>query len=352
MYCVIMAGGSGTRFWPYSRKSRPKQMLNILSEKSMLQMTIDRLRKLHNVEDILIVTRADLADSIRKHVSGVPAENIIVEPEGKNTAPCIGLAALHIAKRKKNSIMGVFPADHLIVGYKEFEKAINTSSFLAKKNNSLVTIGIQPTFPSIAYGYIQYKSDGEMEHMNAYSVKAFAEKPHLDLAKRFLKSKDFLWNGGIFIWSIATFMENIKSHMPKLNDQINKISKRIDKGVSFDDIWTNITPESIDYGLMEKAKNIIVVKAKFDWSDLGSWNIIHDISPKNKDRNTIRGDALIIKGRNNFVQSNGQFIALLGLDNVVVITTDDATLVVAKDQVEEVKNVVKYLKDDKKENLL
>ena len=172
---------------------------------------------------------------------------------------------------------------------------------------------------------------------SAYSVKAFAEKPHLDLAKRFLRSKDFLWNGGIFIWSITTFMENIKSHMPELNDQISKISKRIDKGVSFDDIWTNITPESIDYGLMEKAKNIIVVKAKFDWSDLGSWNIIHDISPKNKDGNTIRGDALIIEGRNNFVQSNGQFIALLGLDNVVVITTDDATLVVAKDQVEEVK---------------
>jgi mannose-1-phosphate guanylyltransferase len=147
-------------------------------------------------------------------------------------------------------------------------------------------------------------------------------------------------------------MENIKSHMPELNNQINKISKRIDKGVSFDDIWTNITPESIDYGLMEKAKNIIVVKAKFDWSDLGSWNIIHDISPKNKDGNTIRGDALIIEGRNNFVQSNGKFIALLGLDNVVVITTDDATLVVAKDRVEEVKNVVKYLKDDKKENLL
>jgi len=251
-----------------------------------------------------------------------------------------------------NYIMGVFPADHLIVGYKEFEKAINTASFLAKKDNSLVTIGIQPTFPSIAYGYIQYKSDSEMEHMNAYSVKAFAEKPHLDLAKRFLKSKDFLWNGGIFIWSIATFMENIKSHMPELNDQINKIGKRINKGVGFDDIWTKITPESIDYGLMEKAEDIIVVKAKFEWSDLGSWNIIHDISPKNKDGNTIRGDALILEGKNNFVQSNGQFIALLGLDNVVVITTDDATLVVAKDRVEEVKNVVKYLQDDKKENLL
>jgi mannose-1-phosphate guanylyltransferase len=147
-------------------------------------------------------------------------------------------------------------------------------------------------------------------------------------------------------------MENIKSHMPELNDQINKIGKRINKGVGFDDIWTKITPESIDYGLMEKAEDIIVVKAKFEWSDLGSWNIIHDISPKNKDGNTIRGDALIIEGRNNFVQSNGQFIALLGLDNVVVITTDDATLVVAKDRVEEVKNVVKYLQDDKKDNLL
>tara|TARA_B100001750_G_scaffold78352_1_gene62178 strand:- start:71 stop:646 length:576 start_codon:yes stop_codon:yes gene_type:complete len=191
-----------------------------------------------------------------------------------------------------------------------------------------------------------------MEHMNAYSVKAFAEKPHLDLAKRFMKSKDFLWNGGIFIWSIATFMKNIKTHMPELNDQINKISKRINKGVSYDDIWNKIKPESIDYGLMEKAKDIIVVKAKFEWSDLGSWNIIHDISPKNKDGNTIRGDGLIIEGINNFVQSDRQFIALLGLDNVVVISTDDATLVVAKDRVEEVKNIVKYLKDDKKENLL
>ena len=347
-----MAGGSGTRFWPYSRKSRPKQLLSILSEQSMLQMTVDRLRKIHNVEDILIVTRADLADSIRKHVNGVPDGNIIVEPEGKNTAPCISLAALHIAKRKKNSIMGVFPADHLIVGHKEFEKAINTASFLAKKNNSLVTIGIQPMFPSIAYGYIQYGSDSEMDHMNAYRVKAFAEKPHLELAKRFLKSKDFLWNGGIFVWSIDTYMENIKVHMPELNDQIKKISKRIDKGVSFNDIWNKITPESIDYGLMEKAEDIYVVKAKFEWSDLGSWNIIHDISPKNKDGNTIRGDALIIKGRNNFIQSNGQFIALLGLDDVVVIATDDATLVVAKDQVEQVKNVVKYLQDGKKENLL
>jgi len=347
-----MAGGSGTRFWPYSRKSRPKQMLNILSEKSMLQMTIDRLQKLHNVEDILIVTRADLADSIRKHVSGVPTENIIIEPEGKNTAPCISLAALHIAKRKKNSIMGVFPADHLIVGYKEFQKAINTASFLANKDNSLVTIGIQPTFPSTAYGYIQYKTKSEMDHMNAYSVKAFAEKPHLGLAKRFLKSEDFLWNGGIFIWSIDAFMKNINSHMPELNDQIIKISKRINKGVGFDDIWKTIKPESIDYGLMEKAKDIIVVKAKFEWSDLGSWNIIHDNSPKNKDGNTIRGDGLIIDGINNFVQSDRQFIALLGLDNVVVISTDDATLVVTKDRVEEVKKVVKYLQDDKKENLL
>ena len=140
--------------------------------------------------------------------------------------------------------------------------------------------------------------------------------------------------------------------MPELNDQINKISKRINKGVSFDDIWNEIKPESIDYGLMEKAKDIIVVKAKFEWSDLGSWNIIHDISPKNKDGNTIRGDGLIIEGVNNFVQSDRQFITLLGLDNVVVISTDDATLVVAKDRVEEVKNVVKYIQDDKKENLL
>ncbi|MDP6877197.1 MAG: sugar phosphate nucleotidyltransferase [Candidatus Marinimicrobia bacterium] len=351
MYCVIMAGGSGTRFWPLSRNKKPKQLLNIIGEKSMLQITIDRLRKLKNIDGIYIITREDLAPQIKKHVNGVPSDNIIIEPEGKNTAPCIALAALRIEEINKNATMAVFPADHLIIGHKEFEKAINTSIDIAKNNQGLVTIGMEPTFPSVAYGYIQYELESLKNHTNAFRVKAFAEKPHLGLAKRFIKSKDFLWNGGIFIWNVNIFMKSLKKYMPELHDSISMIKQCVYNGDDFDDIWHNIKPESIDYGLMEKSDNIYVVKSKFEWSDLGSWNVIHEISPKSKHGNSIIGDGVILEGNNNYVQANGQFIALLGVDNLVVVGTDDAILVVNKDRVEEVKNIIEYLKNDKEDLL-
>jgi len=346
-----MAGGSGTRFWPLSRNNNPKQLLNIIGEKSMLQITIDRLLKLNNIEGIFIITRSDLASQIKQHVNGVPSDNIIIEPEGKNTAPCIALAALRIEEINKNATMAVFPADHLVIGHKEFEKAINTSIDIAKNNQGLVTLGMEPTFPSVAYGYIQHELESLKDHSNAFRVKAFAEKPHLGLAKRFIKSKDFLWNGGVFIWNINVFMRSLNKHMPELYDSIAMIKQRIHIGDNFDEIWHNINPESIDYGLMEKAENIYVVKAKFEWSDLGSWNIIHEISPKNKQGNSIIGDGMILEGNNNFLQSNGQFIALLGVDNLVVVGTDDAILVVNKERVEEVKTIVEYLKDNKEDLL-
>ncbi|MED5266495.1 MAG: sugar phosphate nucleotidyltransferase [Candidatus Neomarinimicrobiota bacterium] len=351
MYCVIMAGGSGTRFWPLSRNNNPKQLLSIIGEKSMLQITIDRLLKLKKVKGIFIITRSDLAKQIKEHVKGVPSDNIIVEPEPKNTAPCIALAALKIAEINENATMAVFPADHLVIGHREFENSINTSISIAQNSEGLVTLGMEPSFPSVAYGYIQHELQSIKGHSNAFKVKAFAEKPHLDLAKRFIKSKDFLWNGGIFIWNVNVFMNSLKNHMPELHESISSIKNCIYSGENYDEIWKNITPESIDYGLMEKSDNIYVVKSKFEWSDLGSWNIIHEISPKNNQGNSIIGDGMIIEGKNNFLQSNGQFIALLGVDNIVVVGTEDAILVVNKEKVEEVKKVVEYLKDNKKELL-
>ena len=346
-----MAGGSGARFWPLSRNNNPKQLLNIIGEKSMLQITINRLLKLKNIEGIYIITRSDLAPKIKQHVNGVPDDNIIIEPEGKNTAPCIALAALRIEKINKNAIMAVFPADHLVIGHKEFQKAINTSIDIAKNNKGLVTLGMEPTFPSVAYGYIQHEIESLKDHSNAFKVKAFAEKPHLGLAKRFMKSKDFLWNGGIFVWNINIFMSSLNKHMPELYESISMIKERLHTGDNFDELWHNIEPESIDYGLMEKSENIYVVKAKFEWSDLGSWNMIHEMSPKNKQGNSIIGDGMILEGKNNFLQSNGQFIALLGVDNLVVVGTDDAILVVDKEKVEEVKHIVEYLKDNKQDLL-
>ncbi len=353
MYGVIMAGGSGTRFWPYSRQERPKQLLKIIGDRTMLQMTVDRLLKMKFVKEVYIVTRKDLAETIRNEIVGVPAENIIVEPEGKNTAPCIGLSALYIKAKKANAVMGVFPADHLIVGHKDFENTIKTANHLAKKNKTLVTVGIEPKYPATGYGYIQYISESDEDHLNAYRVKAFAEKPHLPLAKRFIESGDFLWNGGIFIWRIKTLLNALELHMPELYQQLIQIEQKISDGESYNDIWSEIKPESIDYGLMEKVKsNLYVVKAQFEWSDLGSWNSIYNQMHRNGSDNVMHGDGIVLDGKHNFIHSEDRFTAVIGLDNVVVVNTDDATLVVPRHRVEEVKQVVDWLKANKKQELL
>lgn len=352
MYCVIMAGGSGTRFWPYSRHRRPKQLLKIVGETSMLQMTVDRLKKINTVQDIFIVTRQDLADTIRDEITGIKPENIIVEPSGKNTAPCIGLSALKIAKLQKDAVMGIFPADHLIVGHKRFAKAITTAKHIAHKKKALVTIGLKPTFPSTGYGYIQYDANSDVDHLDAYNVKVFAEKPHLSLAEKFIKSGDFLWNSGMFIWRVDTLFENVQKHMPDLFQQLKKIDKLIDQRKDFKDVWEEIKPESIDYGIMEKAKDVYLIKAKFEWSDLGSWNTVYDNMHKNDKGNAIKGDGIVLNGKNNFIQSDNRLTAVVGLDNIVVVNTKDATLVIPKDHVEDVKKLVEYLKKKDRKDLL
>lgn len=352
MYAVILAGGSGTRFWPLSRSNRPKQLLSIVGDTSMLQMTVDRLKKIKKIKDIYIITRADLKKTIQKEVTGIKPKNIFTEPEGKNTAPAIALMALHIEKKDPDAVMGIFPADHLIVGHQKFQKAVNHSIHLARKNHSLVTIGIQPTFPSTAYGYIQFSEKSEEDHIDGYHVVTFAEKPHQDLANRFVDSGDFLWNAGIFIWKVSTFFNGLQIHMPDLNEHMGLIRDRIKKKESFDDIWSLISPESIDYGLLEKAKDIFVIKAEFDWNDLGSWNAVYEYFSKSKTENVVRGLGAVQEGNNNLILSKNKFTAVIGVDNLVVINTDDATLVVPKDQVEKVKDLVAWLKKHNHEDLV
>ena len=248
--------------------------------------------------------------------------------------------------------MGVFPADHLIVGHQKFIKTLNTADHLARKNPFLVTIGIKPTYPATGYGYIQYDENSEMEYMNAFNVKTFAEKPHKKLAERFISSGDFLWNAGIFFWKVKTFMKSLELHMPELNASLNKIAIKLDAGKDFEDIWSYIDPESIDYGLLEKAKNIYVIPGEFKWNDIGSWNALREVLNKNKDGNIIRGSGKILKGNNNLIHSNDKFTAILGLDDIVVVNTDDATLIVHKDNVEDVKFLVKDLKENGQKNLI
>ena len=344
MKCVILAGGSGTRFWPYSRYNNPKQLLNIIGDKSMLQMTIERLEKIKKITDIYIVTREDLYDRIIKEVVGIDKNKVIVEPSGKNTAPAIGMMGAYFAMENTDDIMGVFPADHLIVGHRKFEKAINTAYHLAKKGKNLVTIGIKPNHPSTAYGYIQYDEKSEQDHIDAYHVKTFAEKPHKKLAERFVASGDFMWNAGMFFWRVGTFMDSLEKHIPDLVESLTKIATKIHSGKSFDDLWEFIDPISIDYGLLEKATNIYVISGEFKWNDIGSWNALYRILSSDKNGNVIMGNGKAMDADNNLIHSNNRFTAIMGLDNVVVVNTDDATLVMHKDKVEEVKDLVEYLK--------
>ncbi|HJM47770.1 MAG TPA: mannose-1-phosphate guanylyltransferase [Candidatus Marinimicrobia bacterium] len=348
-----MAGGSGTRFWPLSRKESPKQLLNIVGGDSMLQMTVDRLRKVKFVDDIFIVTRSDLANKITETIEGIPKENIIIEPSGKNTAPCIGLSALRLEMLKKDSVMGVFPADHLIVGHQKFQKALKTANHLVQKKHSIAAIGIKPTYPSTAYGYIQYNKDEVAGQADTYHLKTFAEKPHLNLAKRFMQSGDFLWNSGIFIWRANVLLDLMKVHIPDLYKQLIKMKPILKKNQDISYLWESITPESIDYGLMEKVgSDAYVIKADFKWNDLGSWNALYDILPKNKEGNVVRGEGMILNGKDNFIYSQDHFTAVVGLENVVTVHTDDVTLVVHKDQVEEVKSMVGLIAGSNRENLL
>ena len=352
MKCVILAGGSGTRFWPYSRHHHPKQLLNIIGDTSMLQMTVDRLKKIKKVTEIYIITRKNLYDLIIQNIKGIKPDHVIVEPSGKNTAPAIGMMAAYLAIDNPDAVMGIFPADHLIVGHRKFEKAVNTANHLARKGDNLVTIGIKPHYPSTAYGYIQYDEKSEEDHIDAYHVKTFAEKPHKKLAERFIASGDFVWNAGMFFWRAGVFMDSLKTFMPNLTDSLNKIAPKLHAGEQFDELWKFIDPESIDYGLLEKTDNIYVVTGDFKWNDIGSWSALYDVLNPRDDGNIVRGNGKVMNGKNNLIQSNGKFTAILGLSDLVVVNTDDATLIVPRDKVEDVKDLVTFLKENGQSNLI
>ena len=349
MYCVIMAGGSGTRFWPLSRKDSPKQLLNIIGGNSMLQMTVDRLRKIKFVDDIFIVTRSDIADKIIETIKRIPKENIIVEPSGKNTAPCIGLSALHLEMLKKDSVMGVFPADHLIVGHLKFEKALKTANKLVQKKHSIATIGIKPTHPSTAYGYIQHTKNEVTGQFDTYHLKTFAEKPHLNLAKRFIKSGDFLWNSGMFIWSVNSIITSIKNLLPEMHDVFSEgteLYNTLDEFSFINRVFPTCRNISIDYGIMEKSKNVFVYPSDFGWSDLGTWGSLSTHVSLDKNDNTlISKQVLLYDSENNIVRLPKDKAAVIqGLDGYIIVDTKDALLICKKEEEQKIKQFVADVK--------
>ncbi|MFQ6610120.1 MAG: mannose-1-phosphate guanylyltransferase [Fidelibacterota bacterium] len=348
-YHVIIAGGTGTRFWPRSRQKTPKQLLKIFGEESMIRLTYNRLRSISSPDKILIVASDFLCKNIRKHLPEIPHENYIVEPSGKNTAPAIGLAAINIYHRDVDSAMCVYPSDHIILDPETFKLSIESGVSMARKKPSLVTMGIHPTYPATGYGYIQCDCDKQEDEGKIFKVKTFAEKPPLETAQKFLESGNFLWNSGMFIWKTEILLLAIKTFMPELHESLEAIFDAVgtDKyNIVLDREWEIVRPESIDYGVLEKAKNVYVLKSDFRWSDLGSWKALFDISEKDSQDNVVEGDVINVKSHGSYIYSPDRLTAVVGLKDIVVINLDDALLVTSMEYAEEVKEVVRLLKQN------
>ena len=353
-FAVIMAGGVGKRFWPQSRRATPKQLLNIAGENSMLRMTVDRLKQVTEVEQIMIVTNSDQEMAIRNEIQELPVANILIEPEGKNTAPAIGLAAIMIQKRDPDAVMGVFPADHYIEDVTAFTGFINQGIAVASSMMGLVTFGVIPTRPATGYGYIQYHARTEPDEP-VFAVKAFAEKPDFNTANLFLKSGDFLWNSGMFVWHVDAILKSFQEFLPEIWDSLENIKRAIGEPV-FDSVltveWATLRSISIDYGVMEKAKNVFVVEVDFAWNDVGSWDAVHEMSDKDEHGNVSKGDVLYHDAKNNLIYAEGKTVAIMGLDDLVVIDTEDALLIIPRGQTEKVKELVDGFQKDKRDSIL
>jgi len=350
MIALIMAGGVGTRFWPLSRESRPKQFLNILTKRSMIQMTVDRLLNKIEIKDIYIVTAASQVELTREALPELLAENIIVEPFGMNTAPCIALSCLYLLKKyDKNETMIVLPADHLIEKQDIFLQTLDKAEEYALQDY-LVTFGIEPQYPATGYGYIEA---GDLLTGKVYNVIKFKEKPDLQTAEKFLKAGNFFWNSGMFMWKLSTILQSFEKHLPKAIAVLAAIS------ITWDEEGTNadITKEyghmprtPIDIGIMEKAEKRAVLKVDLGWSDVGGWKALYDVSSKDSEGNVIKKDKVILDSCNNFVHSD-KTVALIGVDNLVIVDTEDALLITTKERSEEVKTIVEKLKIHNKELL-
>lgn len=348
LYAVIMAGGVGSRFWPRSTKKYPKQLLKIISDRTLIQDTVKRLEGLVPNDKIFVVTNALQRDEVEKQLFNIPKQNIIDEPFQRNTAACIGLASVLIKRKDKDAVTVVLPSDHIIHDIDNFQKSIQTAANFADQSKGLVTIGINPTKPETGYGYIQF--DDRSITDNIFKVYTFAEKPNYATAIRFIESGDFLWNSGIFIWRVDTILDEIRSLMPDLFEGLEKIECSIDK-TDFNEtlfkVYGQLRKVSIDYGIMEKSKRVFLTKGNFRWSDVGSWEEVYRLSEKDNSGNVITGMVYTDMVIDSMIYSEDKFSAVIGVDNLIIINTSDALLVCRKDKAQEVKKVVDFLKINK-----
>jgi mannose-1-phosphate guanylyltransferase len=349
IYPVIMAGGSGTRFWPLSRKARPKQFLPLAGDVPLLTATVRRLPPLARPADTYVVCGPAHAAMAKKLVKELPARNFIVEPCARNTAPCVGLAALHVAAREKKGVMAMLPADHHIARPEAFRESLAAAARLAEAGH-ITTIGIRPHAPETGYGYLKVgaRLPGKgRAGSSAHKVERFVEKPDVVTAARYLADGGYLWNSGIFVFRADVILEEIRKAMPVLGEQLGAIQKALGTpgyARTLARVFPDCPSISIDYGVMEKSQRIAVVPADFGWSDVGSFAALPEVRETDHLGNVAEGDALVIDGRNNVVlATKGRPVAVVGIDDIVVVDAGDAILVCRKDRAQEVRKAVDEL---------
>ena len=342
---LIMAGGRGERFWPKSRRSLPKQFLSLTDDgKTMIQLTVERILPLVAPEDIYIATNRDYKALVREQLPEVPEENILCEPVGKNTAPCIGLGAEHMKKKYGDAMMLVLPSDHLIKYNTIFINTLEDAIDVAAEGKNLVTIGITPDAPETGYGYIRLKSNERCRR--AFKVDRFGEKPDLGRAKEYLASEEYLWNSGMFVWKVSTVLENLQKYLPDTFAGLERIGAAVgtaDEQAVLEKEFSAFKAESIDYGIMEKAKNIYILTGAFGWDDVGSWLAVGRIKKSNEFGNVIDGNVITVDTKNTIVQGGKKLLAVVGVKDLIIVDTEDALLVCDKHSAGSIKKVVENL---------
>lgn len=348
MYIVILAGGSGTRFWPLSRETSPKQLLTLIGDRTMIQQTATRFRDSLSVKHIYVTTNKRYAFDIDRQLSEVIPKSsytILIEPFAKNTAPAIGLTAIHIKQVANDGVMAVMPSDHIIQKNDVFCDILLKAKSIAEQGY-LTTLGIVPSKPSTGYGYIK-KGSLIDESLEAYKVERFVEKPNYEKAKEYAGSGDYLWNSGIFVWKVSEILKAIENFMPSLHHGLVEIGNslgKVEEGEVVRTVFSDLESTSIDYGIMERAGNIAVIPAEIGWSDVGSWTALEEIFPKDKRGNIKYGNVVDIDSSNSIIYAGKRVVAVVGLKDCVVVDTPDATLVATKERAQDVKKVVDVLK--------
>lgn len=352
IYGVIMAGGSGTRFWPLSRKNLPKQLLNLSGNGLMINETIDRMAKVIDRSNIFIVTNKDQAEKLEELVEeGIPKDHILVEPAARNTAACIGYAATEIINKFSDGIMCVFPADHHIKNEDEFTRILKIAIDEAEEQNKLVTIGITPTFPSTGYGYIKFNNDAGI----VKKVEQFVEKPNYENALEYIKSGEYLWNSGMFVWKTSTILDNFKRFVPKISSMLDIIGEAMNtpnEEKVIIELYPKFQSISIDYSIMERSDDVVVVEGDFGWNDVGSWDTLGALYDTDENGNIITGEHINLETYNCIAYSEKRLITTIGIKDTIIVETDDVVLVCSKDKAQDVKKIVEILDKSGREQYL